>query len=79
VWALEATWKVIEGSLERWTPETMVEEFSRGEWDEGRTYTRRSVILRLLSHDAYHTGEISIALGQLGLPAIDIWDEPEGV
>ena len=71
-WALEATWKIVEGCLGRWTPETMNEEFSRGEW-EARTHTRQSVIMRLLSHDAYHGGEISIGLGQQGLPAINFW------
>jgi uncharacterized damage-inducible protein DinB len=71
-WALEATWKIIEGALHRWTPETMGETFSKWGW----TLTRQSVVMRLLSHDAYHTGEISIALGQLGLPAIEIWDAP---
>ena len=60
---------MIEGCLERSTPESMAEEFSA----LGGTHTRQSVITRGLSHDAYHAGEISIALGQQGLPAIDLW------
>jgi uncharacterized damage-inducible protein DinB len=69
VWALEATWKILAGCLERSTPETMSEEVSA----LGRTRTRQSVIMGTLSHDAYHIGEISVALGQQGLPAVDIW------
>jgi hypothetical protein len=27
----------------------------------------------MLSHDAYHAGEINLALGNHGLTAIDLW------
>jgi hypothetical protein len=36
-------------------------------------HTRRSILLRLLSHDAFHSGEISQLLGANGLPPIDLW------
>jgi hypothetical protein len=29
--------------------------------------------MRLITHDAYHTGEISLVLGMHGLPEIDLW------
>ncbi len=29
--------------------------------------------MRLLSHDAFHTGEISQLLSMHGLPEIDLW------
>ena len=38
-----------------------------------RLHTRQSILLRLLSHDAYHAGEISQTLGIAGLPQIDLW------
>jgi hypothetical protein len=31
------------------------------------------VLMRLLSHDLFHSGEISGILGAHGLPAIDLW------
>jgi hypothetical protein len=31
------------------------------------------VIMRLLSHDAYHCGELSQTLGIFKLPQIDLW------
>jgi hypothetical protein len=31
------------------------------------------VLLRLITHDAYHCGEISLVLGSHGLGAIDLW------
>jgi hypothetical protein len=36
-------------------------------------HTRQSVLYRLLTHDAYHTGEISLTLGSAGLGAVDLW------
>jgi hypothetical protein len=29
--------------------------------------------MRLITHDAFHSGEISEILGVHGLPAIDLW------
>jgi hypothetical protein len=44
-----------------------------------RSFSRQSILLRLLSHDAYHAGELSQTLGIVGLPQIDPWppeDQP---
>jgi hypothetical protein len=38
-----------------------------------RTHTRQSVLMRMLTHDAFHSGEISLVLGSNGLGAIDPW------
>jgi hypothetical protein len=35
------------------------------------------VLIRLLSHDAYYSGEVSLLLGTHGLYPIDLWS-PEG-
>ncbi len=48
-------------------------EFERRMGDLRQLHTRRSILLRLLSHDAFHGGEISQLLGANGLPAIDLW------
>ncbi len=70
VGALQSTWSLIAGCLDRWTPamldETIVTE-SR------RSFSRQSILLRLLSHDAYHAGELSQTLGIAGLPQVDLW------
>jgi hypothetical protein len=34
---------------------------------------RPTVLMRLITHDAFHTGEISLTLGNNGLPAIEPW------
>lgn len=67
--ALETTWRLVDGCLHRWTPDMLSESFTRG----SGSHTRQSVLMRLLSHDAYHTGELSQTLGIHGLPQIDLW------
>ena len=36
-------------------------------------HSRASILQRLLTHDAYHSGELSQTLGIHGLPQIDLW------
>jgi len=71
--ALETTWRIVAGSLERWRPDMLSEQFERRVGNKTQVHTRQSVLLRLLSHDAYHSGELSQTLGIHGLPQIDLW------
>jgi uncharacterized damage-inducible protein DinB len=40
------------------------------------THTRASILNRLVTHEAFHGGEISQLLGVHGLPPIDLWRRP---
>ena len=71
--ALETTWRIVEGCLERWTPGMLRESFVRKWGSERQGHTRASGLQRLFSHDAYHCGELSQTLGIHGLPQIDLW------
>ena len=71
--AHETTWRIIAGCLERWTPDMLFEQFERKVGEQTQLHTRQSVLLRLLSHDGYHSGELSQTLGIHGLPQIDLW------
>jgi uncharacterized damage-inducible protein DinB len=73
VTALESTWRIVDGCLDRWTPEMLRESFVRKWGSGGQVHTRASVLQRLFSHDAYHCGELSQTLGIHGLPQIDLW------
>jgi uncharacterized damage-inducible protein DinB len=73
VWALESTWAVVDGVLDRWTPEILGEEVERVYGDTREVHTRSSILQRMLTHDAYHCGELSQTLGIAGLPQIDLW------
>jgi uncharacterized damage-inducible protein DinB len=71
--ALGSTWRIVAGSLDRWTPDMLSEQFERQAGNKTQVHTRQSVLVRLLSHDAYHSGELSQTLGIHGLAQIDLW------
>jgi hypothetical protein len=73
VGALETTWAIVEGCLDRWTPGMLDAAFERRYGDVVQHHTRASVLNRLMSHDAFHAGEISQLLGSHGLGSIDLW------
>jgi hypothetical protein len=74
--AFRTTWQVIESCLERWTIGDLDRTFRRAHND--RVYARHAVLIRLLSHDAYHCGEVSQTLGIHGMPQIDLWPAASG-
>jgi uncharacterized damage-inducible protein DinB len=73
VFALESTWEIVDHCLGRWTVGSLGDRFSRTTETGTRSHTRQSVLMRLLSHDAYHCGEMSQTLGIHGLAQIDLW------
>ena len=73
VGALASTWSIVERCLATWTPESLGQEARRTRGTEVQIHTRQSVLIRMITHDAYHTGEISLTLGSNGLPAIEPW------
>ena len=72
VGALETT-GTIERCLDTWTPDMLEVEFERRYGDSVQLHTRRSILLRLLSHDAFHSGKISAKYRAPRPPAIDLW------
>ena len=71
--ALTSSWKIVERCLATWTTETMEQEARRTRGSVVQIHTRQSVLIRLITHDAFHSGEISLVLGSNGLGAIDPW------
>ena len=71
--ALESTWTIVADCLTNWTPAMLQDEFFREKDGEVQIHTRQSVLMRLLTHDAYHSGEIAQVLGMHGLEELDIW------
>ncbi len=72
--ALDSTFRVVEGCLDRWTLDMLHEEVRRTFDVEERVYTRGSVIQRVFAHDVYHCAELNEMLTTLGLPLVDFWD-----
>jgi uncharacterized damage-inducible protein DinB len=69
---LEATWRLIQSSLARWTPDDLAQPFQRERSGQEYTLTRQWIIWHLIEHDLHHGGEISYSLGMHGLQAPDI-------
>ena len=51
----------------------LAEPIERRYGDRVTIHTRSSILQRLLTHEAYHCGELSQTLGIEGLPQIDLW------
>jgi uncharacterized damage-inducible protein DinB len=73
VLALDATWAIVAGCLDRWTPAMLEETVERVYGDQRQVHSRASILQRLLTHEAYHCGELSQTLGIHRLPQIDLW------
>jgi uncharacterized damage-inducible protein DinB len=65
---LERSWNMIADALDRWTTADLSAEFER----RGELLTRQAIIWHVIEHDLHHGGEISLTLGQHGLPALDL-------
>jgi uncharacterized damage-inducible protein DinB len=76
--ALETTWRIVKGCLDRWTPEILGDTFERTHNGKRQAHSRTSILQRLFSHDAYHCGELSQTLGVAGFPQVDLWG-PDGL
>jgi uncharacterized damage-inducible protein DinB len=71
--ALDSSFAVVEGCLDRWTPDMLADLIERDYYGSTQVHHRGSILQRLFSHDAYHCGELSQTLGIAGLPQIDLW------
>ena len=71
--AIESTFRIIDGVLDRWTPESLDEVISRPEWDDDRRQTRGHLLSRSYAHDVWHVGELNETLGRNRLVLIDPW------
>jgi uncharacterized damage-inducible protein DinB len=71
--ALDSTWRLIEGCLDRWAPDMLADKVHREYDGRPQVHSRSSILQRLFTHDAYHCGELSQTLGIHGLPQIDLW------
>ncbi len=73
VGALDTTWAIIDRCLDQWTPAMLQESVERFYGEVRQIHSRSSILQRILTHEAYHCGELSQTLGIAGLPQIDLW------
>jgi DinB superfamily len=72
--ALDSTFRIVDGCLDRWTLDTLDQEIRRQFDAEEWVGTRGSLIQRAFAHDIYHCAELNEAFTALGLPQIKLWD-----
>jgi uncharacterized damage-inducible protein DinB len=72
--ALDSTFRIVEGCLDRWTLDMLDEELRRPDWDASWVHTRGAVLQRVFSHDVYHSAQLNEVLGAQRLPQVDLWD-----
>jgi uncharacterized damage-inducible protein DinB len=73
VGAWTTTWAVVERAITGWTPAMLAEPISRREGGTIVHYTRRSLLMRMITHEAYHVGEIALIQGIGGRAQLDLW------
>jgi uncharacterized damage-inducible protein DinB len=71
--AMTSTFALVERCLDGWSFDSLSETVERMYGDQRQLHDRASVLQRMLTHEAYHAGEISQTLGQHGLDEIYIW------
>jgi DinB superfamily len=71
--ALDATFRIVDRCLDRWSTGMLDEVLRRPDWDDTWVHTRGWVIQRVFSHDVYHIAEANEVLGAAGLRQIDLW------
>lgn len=69
---LEATWRMIQGCLDRWTPAMLSDPFTQTRGDRSKTHTRQWILWHIIEHDLHHGGELCLTLGIHGLPTPDL-------
>jgi uncharacterized damage-inducible protein DinB len=72
--AMDSSWQIVERWLEEWSPVRLQESFSRTMQDGTvQFHSHHSVFVRMMTHHAFHAGEVSLILGMHGLEAVDLW------
>jgi hypothetical protein len=70
---LDASFAIVDRCLDRWTIDMLDDSIERRYGGSVQVHTRGSVLQRLLTHEAWHAGELSQLLGLHGLEQPDLW------
>ena len=72
VGGLEATWRLVQDPLARWSPGDLSAPLQVVRHGRERAFTRQWVIWHLIEHDLHHGGELAFSLGIHHLAAPDL-------
>lgn len=68
-----STWRIVLASLDEWPDAILDEGAVRMSRRGPQVHSRRSILVRLVSHEAFHAGEVSTILAAAGRPPLDLW------
>jgi hypothetical protein len=71
--AIDATFRIVEGVLDRWTPAVLGDEIRRDFGADPWIHTRGWVLERVFSHDVWHMSEINESLVRQGIEPMEPW------
>lgn len=72
--AVSTSGAIVQRCLSEWTPEMLSVAFTRVRNGEMQSHTRSSILTRIVMHDSFHAGEISLLLGERDLRSLDPWE-----
>ena len=72
IYWLEASWRMVESNLQRWTVVDLATTFRFTYWEVEYAIPYQWVIWRILSHDIHHGGQLSTLLVQQGIDLPDL-------
>lgn len=76
--AIDSTWQVVAAWLQRWSPELLKEAYPRKTHGGTQWHTHPAIFTRLITHEGYEIGQVSMTLGMQGREVIDIWRDVVG-
>lgn len=72
---LEATWRMIESALTRWTTADLGKTIPHVYQGKTWALSRQWILWRIMDHDIHHGGELAYALGMQNISIPDLGDQ----
>jgi uncharacterized damage-inducible protein DinB len=69
---LERTWEMIDATLRAWTVEDLARSYPHTYWGATYDVSYQWTVWRILTHDVYHGGQLSMMLSMRGIEAPDL-------
>ncbi|MBV9863942.1 MAG: DinB family protein [Abitibacteriaceae bacterium] len=64
---LQATWGMVEQTLNQWTVADLFQTYRHTYWGQTYAVSRQWTLWRIMCHDIYHGGQLTILLGSQGI------------
>lgn len=64
---LNRTWEMVQATLEAWTVEDLARSYPHTYWGKTYAVSYQWTIWRILTHDVYHGGQLTILLAEQGI------------